>query len=95
MPHVEAQDTLPGDRWKDEHARKAQELETAREALAKLEQALSASVSQNAELQRRYETLYRELDGARLFLNSADTFADTEVIQTLAKLNMGCSAPLP
>ena len=87
MPRVEAQDTLPGDRWKDEHARKAQELETARKAMAKLEHALSASVSQNAELQRRYETLYRELEGARLFLNTADTFADTEVIQTLAKLN--------
>ena len=55
--------------------------------MAKLEQALSASVSQNAELQRRYETLYRELEGARLFLNTADTFADTEVVQTLAKLN--------
>ena len=78
---------MPRDYWKDEHARKVQELETARKAIAQLEQDLSASVFQNAELQGRYETLYRELEGARLFLNTADTFADTEVIQTLTKLN--------
>ena len=87
MPRVEAQGTLPRDYWKDEHARKAQELETASKAIAKLEQDLSASVFQNAELQGRYETLYRELEGTRLFLNTADMFADTEVIQMLTKLN--------
>ncbi|KAF8552290.1 hypothetical protein OG21DRAFT_1511663 [Imleria badia] len=75
------------DRWKHADARTAEEIEIARDNIAKLQQELSTSVSQGVELQRRYETLSRELESARLFLNTADTFADSEVIQMLTKLN--------
>ena len=75
------------DRWKHADASKAEEIEIAREDIAKLQQELSTSMSQSVEVQRRYESLSRELEGARLFLNTADTFADSEIIQMLAKLN--------
>lgn len=73
--------------WKDANTRKAEEIKIAHARIANLQQDLSTSVSQNSELQRRNESLARDLEGARLFLNTADKFSDSEVIQILQKLN--------
>ncbi|KAI9569156.1 hypothetical protein HD554DRAFT_2093559 [Boletus coccyginus] len=73
--------------WKDANTRKAEEIKIAHARIANLEQDLSTSVSQNSELQHRNESLARDLEGARLFLNTADKFSDSEVIQILQKLN--------
>ena len=75
------------DQWKDANTRKAEEIKIAHARIANLQQDLSTSVSQNAQLQRRNESLARDLEGARLFLNTADKFSDSEVIQILQKLN--------
>lgn len=78
--HIIDRLTAEIDHLKDANARKADDVK-------KLQRELSTSVSQNTDLQRRCETLLRDLEGARLFLNTADTFADSEVIQMLEKLN--------
>ena len=75
------------DQWKDANTRKAEEIRIAHARIANLQQDLSTSVSQNAELQRRNESLARDLEGAHLFLNTADKFSDSEVTQILQKLN--------
>ncbi|KAG9313674.1 hypothetical protein JVU11DRAFT_6019 [Chiua virens] len=75
------------DHWRRAEAKKAEELEIACEDIENLRQDLSIATSQNVELQHQYGTLSRELEGARLFLNTADTFSDSEVIQMLQKLN--------
>jgi len=75
------------DQWKDANTRKAEEIKIVHARIANLQQDLSTSVSQNAELQHRNESLARGLEGARLFLNTADKFLDLEVTQILQKLN--------
>lgn len=74
--------TSEDDCWRVGDAKKAEEIE-----IEQLQRELFTSASQNAELQRQIENLSKDLESARSFPTTADTYSDSEVIQMLQRLN--------